>query len=346
MRPKEYCMLFTVFLFVSSVIAQDKCTETISSYEVSYENQYYTLGRIESNKSKGFNYCYYLRIPKAVSTLNKNYLLVCTTATGKPNDDINFHDSRVKNACKNSWESQIASKLGVPLLMPVFERSRSNSKYYTHVLDRDVMLIKKGKNNMARLDLQLLAMISDAQELLYQKGIITEKKIILAGFSASGYFANRFTFMHPDIVKAVATGGIGGMPMLPLSIFEKKKLLYPIGVYDIKKITGEDFNEDEYEMIPQLIFMGELDTNDMFQISDNPEDQCVYQVNNQFGKEVSNRWEKTRKILEGTACNIQTITYIGVEHTVNLGIIDDIVSFFKINSGEKYEPLIPSIPYR
>ncbi len=90
----------------------------------------------------------------------------------------------------------MAEKLKYPLLVPVFPRSHTDWKTYTHALDRDV--ICKRNSPLERIDLQLLAMIKDAKTKLASSGYPTKDKFLMTGFSASGTFVNRFALIHPD----------------------------------------------------------------------------------------------------------------------------------------------------
>jgi pimeloyl-ACP methyl ester carboxylesterase len=95
-------------------------------------------------------------------------------------------------------------ELRQPLLIPVFDRPESIPTIYTHALDSDTMALTSGP--LARVDLQLLAMVDHAGSILSSAGISTEDDILLFGFSVSGTFANRFAALHPRRVHAVASG--------------------------------------------------------------------------------------------------------------------------------------------
>ncbi len=75
-------------------------------------------------------------------------------------------------------------------------------------LDRDVMVADTPE--LKRLDLQLLAMIADAKSILTSLQIEVEPKFLMTGFSASATFTNRFSFLHPETIKALAIGGLTG----------------------------------------------------------------------------------------------------------------------------------------
>lgn len=205
------------------------------------ENLYGTTQtiRIDPQPELGFFYPYYLYIPDNTRTDTSVYMLVEPNNTGTRTDDFTIHEQKAKSALEKGYPNRIASRIGIPLLMPVFPRLASQPLLYTHSLDRDSLLVKEG--SLLRIDLQLIAMIHHAQKLLGEKGLMIQDKVLLDGFSGSGQFVNRFAFLHPDYVKAVACGGMNGKPMLPFAELEREKLIYPIGVYDLKELTGDQF---------------------------------------------------------------------------------------------------------
>jgi len=76
---------------------------------------------------------------------------------------------------------------------------------YTQALDRNSLRADLPPD-LLRIDLQLIAMIEDARERLLPMGMHTDVKVFMWGFSATGMFVNRFTLLHPERVKAVASG--------------------------------------------------------------------------------------------------------------------------------------------
>ncbi|MBL4703574.1 MAG: hypothetical protein JKY54_03575, partial [Flavobacteriales bacterium] len=170
---------------------------------------------IESDSSKGFNNSFLLFIPKGTLQNKLTYLLVEPNNTGVASDSIEVHQkSAIALASVSSVGNNISTNLKIPLLVPVFPRPDSKPLVYTHALDRDVIFEKD--ENLERLDLQLIAMIKNAQEVLKENGTLVHDQIFMNGFSASATFTNRFLFIHPEMVKAAAMGGLNGELMLPL----------------------------------------------------------------------------------------------------------------------------------
>ena len=289
---------------------------------------------VEANPEKGFNYEYYLCIPKGVEKSKIKYLLVEPNNTGMVSDNHDIHVKKVENLIRRGHPKRIASALTVPLLIPVFDRPE-NWKNYTHSLDSDTLKINKGQ--LARIDLQLISMISDAQNRLGKKGLVLEEKIIMHGFSASGSFANRFTALHPEKVKVVVSGGVNCMPIIPSEKWDGIELPFHIGVANIDEIAGIRFNLEEYKKVAQYIYMGEIDDNDTLPFNDafnEDERQIVIKI---LGSEMKKRWEKSKEIYNQFGIPAQMVMYKGVGHTITPEVENDIINFFRLNVGDRID---------
>ncbi len=287
------------------------------------------LLNIEANPKKGFNFNYYLYIPKNIDKHKIKYLLVEPNNAGRVSDEHEEHDKDALRLIKIGKTRKIADKLKLPLLVPVFDRPRSEWRMYTHALDRDTLMKNNGK--FARIDLQLNSMIYDAQKRLKKMKMMVDDKVLLNGFSASGSFVNRYTVLHPNKVKAVASGGINCMPILPVPTLEGKNLIYPIGVYDIKDIADIEFNIDDYKKVPQYIYMGNLDDNDTLHYDDAFNDEERQLIIKILSEDMIRRWKKSKLVYKQLDVNAQMIMYEGVRHEVNNKMLDDLVDFFKDN---------------
>ena len=291
------------------------------------------LIEIEAKPQQGFNYGYYLYIPGGLRESKIKYLLVEPNNTGRASDDSLIHKEEAKELIKYGVGNYISKKLKIPLLVPLFDRPMSNVKMYTHSLDSDTL--KNNEGQLARIDLQLINMIKDAKSRLLEKNIYVKDKVFLYGFSASGTFTNRFTALHPKIVKAVSSGGVNSMPIIPAKEWKGKELPYHVGIANIKEITGIEFNLEEYKRVAQFIFMGEMDENDTLPYSDafNPDERII--VKEVLGKEMKDRWEKSKKIYKYFNIPAHMVMYEGIGHSVTSEMKKDLVKFFRLNSGSK-----------
>lgn len=320
------------------------------------------LIEVGKNPEKGFHWNYYLYIPKNISSSqSSNYLkhmLVQPNNTGTFTDDIDIHDEAAK---KTAESNPLAQELGIPILVPVFSRPRTIKNvqdkgymYYTHSLDRQTLSLEIKKYK--RLDRQLVAMIEHAQDLLAQRKIQLKDKVFMFGYSAAGTFTNRFITLHPEKVQAIAAGGICGLPTLPLEKINNKELYYPVGVYDIKELTGSEFNFAAYKKIPQYLFMGNEDTNDTLPYPapyNEWEKEIIKEVFNtepipikrqsdkEYAQILIKRFNKAKEFYEQEEIPAQFVLYEGIGHRLTPKIIEDVVRFFKNNADNKLDKILP-----
>lgn len=274
---------------------------------------------------KGFHYPYILRIPK---TADASRLLVEPNNTGKVADDFSVHEQAALDLSRRAVGAFVATKLRIPLLVPIFPRREKEWQIYTHMLDRDVMSLQDGP--LRRLDLQLLAMIDDAQSRLHAFGRPVAKKVLLTGFSASGTFANRFTLMHPERVHAVATGGLNGLLMIPAPTLDSVALPYPLGTSDFEAVTGSRFDESAWRRVPQFIYMGAKDDNDAVQFDDGySADEKALVVRILGEKMQPDRWQRVQELYRQAGANAMFRTYAHMGHGTDRTINEEITEFFR-----------------
>lgn len=175
-------------------------------------------------------------------------------------------------------------------------------------------------------------MIDDLKEKLKDENFVVNDKVLMSGFSASGSFVNRFTVLHPEIVRAVAAGGVNCMPIIPEAEWEDRKLIYPIGIYDMKDISDIEFNIEEYKKVSQYIYMGNLDDNDTLPYDDAFSEEERELIIDFLGITMHERWEKSKDIYEQLGIPAEMVMYDGIGHEINDEIIVDIVKFFRENT--------------
>src|SRR5215831_16159497 len=267
-----------------------------------------TLIEVPASESSGFFFPYYLYIPKNLSRSKPVRVLIEPNNTGQATDDFEIHRASAKRYATVGDVRRLADRLQTPLLVPVFPRPRAQWKIYTHHLDRDTMRLTEG--SLARIDLQLLAMIRHARQSLTEAGIETRPKVFMHGFSASAGFVNRFATIHPTEVRAIAAGAINALPMYPVESYQDTKLSFPLGTADIKSLTGADFDSKPYSQVAQFLYMGYLDRNDTFPFGDAWDDDEREIIAKLFGKEMMpDRWERAQQIVASLKLPIQTVTY-------------------------------------
>ncbi|HHO47755.1 MAG TPA: hypothetical protein ENN06_04780 [Desulfobacteraceae bacterium] len=308
----------------------------------------YRLLKIPENPAKGFHWPYYLSIPRSLGS--RAVLLVETNNTGTVSDDQNVHDQAALDLVK--WRSSFAVDLDVPLLVPTFPRPLGSSvdpplwRIYTHALDRDSLTTTVA--GLERIDLQLVAMIRDAQERLRAMGKVVDRKIFINGYSASGSFANRFTLLHPEIVKAAASGSSGGWPTVPVSTWKGETLNYPVGIADLNSLVGQPLNLTALRSVPQYIYVGDKDENDAVDFSDGFDDVDREIIDKLFGDGIPyifERWPHAEAIFRSVNCNTQFVIYPDVAHTITPAMFEDLRRFFASHKFDEEQPApVPSGP--
>jgi hypothetical protein len=278
---------------------------------------------------RGFQHPYVLFLPKRVEGGPPQYLLVEPNNTGRPDDDFEVHrTAAIRLARDSSVGNFVAVRLGIPLLVPVFPRPSSIEDVYTHSLDRDTILIREGA--LIRIDKQLIAMAEDARGRLAALGRPVNAKLLLNGFSASGLFSNRFTFLHPDIVAAAAFGGLNGFIMVPASDIGGHALKFPLGLADFEEVAGYPFDREAYSRVPQFAYMGEKDQNDAVLHDDTysaEERTLVFEL---FGRTMMpDRWNAVQAVYRQQKLPIAFKTYPGIPHGTNGAMNSEIAEFFR-----------------
>ena len=294
--------------------------------------------QVDAQPEKGFNYPYLIRIPSKLRYTNA-HLLVEPNNTGTATDDYSVHITSAQKLISISYPSQISEQLQLPLLIPVFPRPRTEWRCYIHALDDDCL--KVNDKSYKRVDLQLIAMIKDAQALLKNNQYPVADQVIMHGFSASGTFVNRFAVLHPVMVRACAAGGVNAIPILPIAELTGNKLYYPIGISDVDALVGNSFDAEAYQQVSQFIYMGDFDRNDATLYRDAFSLEQSQLVHKLLGKEMPDRWKKVQRLFGELEINAQLVTYNATGHEIRKETIDDIVKFLSINLARERKTIKP-----
>lgn len=257
----------------------------------------------------GFNYGYVIYIP---NTICKDATLIVEGS------NVPLTKTTIEAANELVYEKAInpmlpiytiATQLGLPILYPLFPRYyNGNETIYNHMLSSNSLDKNLKEKSLERVDLQLINMIKDCKEVLLQKGINIDDKIIIDGFSTSAKFANRFTLLHPEIVKLCIAGGISGALTLPIETINNEKLLWPVGIGNLKELNDIEVNIEEFKKVPQFYYMGLKDNNDPFQKEDKEigiiEDNEMEQMHKILGKNmVEERWPTSMNFYKDLGIN-------------------------------------------
>ncbi|MEZ4698905.1 MAG: hypothetical protein R2834_01135 [Rhodothermales bacterium] len=279
----------------------------------------------EPDPSAGYHAAFFLYVsPEARSKADHGeplVLLVQPNNSGITSDDPAVHR-------RDAWwmgleRKRIADELGVALLVPAFIRPATDWQIYTHAIDRDALTTDR--EDLKRLDLQLIAMIDRARAYLKDAGYDSAERVLIQGFSASGMFANRFTALHPDRVMAAAAGSPGGWPLAPVATWQGEPLNYPAGVADIGKLVGAPFDSTGFAAVPQLLYMGGEDDNDSVDFRDGWDEDAAMQLDRLFGNTPLSRWPHSEVLYHQAGADVRFVLVEGVGHdrkaTEDLGLM-------------------------
>jgi dienelactone hydrolase len=264
----------------------------------------------EHAPAPGFSWPYLLLAPRSADATT---LLVLPNNTGFLSEDPEL--LRASATCELAREVAMADRLGVAVLVPMFPRT---AEVYTHALSRDALTTKTP--SIARVDLQLIAMIDHARSILGKK---IRPRVLMTGFSASGSFAARFTMLHPERVLAAAIGSPGGWPLAPSGAWT-----YPVGISDVSALTGAKVDIPALRKVSLFLFIGDQDENDSvpFRDSFTADDEAL--VMKQFGKTPVARWDAARGLYEAAKLRATFKIYPGVAHQISPDMARDVEAAF------------------
>ena len=285
---------------------------------------------IPANPGNGFNWPYLLYVPSKTSG---RHILVVPNNTGNIYNDFSVHEKSAQNTMYSriAW----AHKLEVPLLVPIFPRfdDDSDGTIASQYLGRGTLETywQNKYPDLAREDLQMIAMVDDAIIRLKSIGIEVDKKIFIEGYSASAMFASRFTILHPDRVQAAAFGG-DGWTIVPTGKWENLYLPYPYGTGDIESLTGEPFNLDEFKRVAIYSYMGELDNNGWafpWYIGEGYNQSSYYSsFKTIFGSTAQEMSDSANQIYQAMDCLANFVVYKNQDHESAFTHENDIKEFF------------------
>jgi len=267
-------------------------------------------------------------IPKILDK-NKKVRIVVTGMNGNliTNDYQDIIDETIKVFKKHTG---IVNGSNLVYICPVIKR---NKEPYLYEISLNKKTLEMGYfKKYQRADYNLIEVIKILKNSLYSLGILYEDKVIIEGFSASATFAQRFSLLHPEYVYAIIVGQCGGSLTLPFEKLEDKNLQWPLGIYDIKKYINSNFNEEDYSLIHQYIYIGSYDINNsMVEIgnNDNFSNIEIEYLDSKFGNNDPERLKMQTSLLVKKFTNIEFKIYNGMRHTQNNAVINDIWKYIQ-----------------
>ena len=302
------------------IIANSIKNQKDVNIEVSINETIYDVCFNSSMPDKGINMPSIIAIPKS-KRINNQIIL----------ESNNLETDNLERLLEQASETgkslaRLTSDFPAPIIIPILPSFRSGP--YFQQLSRECFELDSNNPNY-RIDKQIVRLINVTKEYLLNKyGIKAEDKILLNGYSSSGVFAQRFTFIHPELVDTACIGGASGSIPLP-----SDKIGYPIGIKDYDQLFGKSFDFKNYSKIKFRYYVGELETSrkseDRYEEHGNPapmHDMSYFDrsVPKEVGKiqrrtlgiELLSRAEKTVDYLRKNGINILH-TVIPVRHHNN-----------------------------
>ena len=193
-----------------------------------------------------------------------------------------------------------------------------------------------------RPDLKVNNILSELHNNLTDAGYTPAEKILVAGFSAGGMWANRYTLLHPERVLAAAMGQAGGWLAMPLPEYNGTILNWPMGLHNFNGLTGDNYNKTEIlKDVPQLIYIGELDTSSTYCNEGYPYCDNI----TIWGTTDPERIENQYNYLEIHDYNVQFKLYEGYGHTYNYIVKNDVLDFFDSIIHSEGDGIIPGFGF-
>lgn len=330
--------------------------------------------KVPAMPEKGFNWPYYLRIPsneyKEANKGSKKYLLIDTPNGGTTNLKSSEKHTLDTLFYRHQYSVEVAEVLHIPMLMPAypvanvyFEQNQERYMTDEHAFEREISRLHisladsllnekltkgyeaKGLNvnDYIKLDEQLIAMFNHAVEYLNKYGHNMEtEKMFLCGYSATGTFNDRFTILHPEKVKAVASGATLDNMVIPLKSYKNENLIFPIGISDYKEIAGKEFNMEKHNEVAKLYYMGKDDDNNLVEYGyyDCYSDFERNMIIKLWGYDVLPRAQALTKLYGESGGKGMFVLDKDIKHSVSDIMRDYMVDFFKANRDSK-APVYP-----
>ena len=316
-----------------------------------------TVKYIFPDEEDDFNLPYKLTLPDySVKRTTKRPIFVRESQRGPENEPGSIEEliSLSKQSPLLYLESYMLEILELPTLVPLFPSAPNDQSEEVNALqlpsyredDREenwegwtLDSIVEGsefaEEDLTRVDRQLVAMIDDAKNRLNSEPYEVTEGVHMYGFSAGSTFASRFAFLHPSYVDAYAAGGSAVLP-LPMDTYETEdgeeyNIPYPVGTDDYEKLTGGEFDNEEWKSIDKFIFIGNEDNpkGDGLPTGSPTDPELVGKVH---GTSRRSRFNTVRDVYNSTNTNATFQIYEGVGHSINAAMDDGLKQFFDDNT--------------
>jgi hypothetical protein len=122
--------------------------------------------------------------------------------------------------------------------------------------------------------------------------------------------------------------------LAPLTEFKEKSLPFPVGIADVKELSGKEVDLKAVKDVRFLFFIGDKDENDSVPFRDSFSEEDEKLIFEFFGKTPVSRWPKAEELYKKAGLSVVFKTYPGVAHETPAAVREDVIEFFNgIRSG-------------
>jgi len=274
-------------------------------------------------------YSWYSYYPRTASGKDKIVICVWPHGGGTPSENYTDHEMRAAN--QFGWLRRHSEQYQMPVVVVAMPRVK---RLYVHSLHPETFTTKE--EMLRRPDLKLIdAVWNQYIPLMRKASLDVDEKVLMMGYSSVGMFAHRFTMLHPAKVMAVWLGGEAPAP-LPASELDGQPLDYPLGVRNLRELTGQPFDFETYRRIPHFICVGENDANpqnDTTTYTDIFTDQQRLLIRSRFGATNPERIRFFYEYLRQAGVPAEFQLYSGIGHQFTDQLATDAFNFLKAKSA-------------
>jgi len=215
-------------------------------------------GKIQFHeRNENIKYNWFSFLPTNIIKEEPLYIWINNANAAVP--PIDDYDEFTDHASGWAWFSkELAEEYHLVSLVPVLPRPKTNH-VYTVAYDWKVFL--PSSDPFVQHPEQVInLMIDQLIEELSHDGYNIQPKVFIEGYSAGCMFAQRFTILHPERIKAMAGGQCGGSLVMPFGEIDGEEIDWPLGINDFDSLIGFEFNEKDFRNVPHFIYIGNKDT--------------------------------------------------------------------------------------
>lgn len=301
-----------VFLLLAVMYTMSSCTTfDTTDPQQAIEYQPGTVSRNQMGETD-----WYVWVPNDVDKQDVRQVFLSAEYDGS--EDYEMASNSARRRC-GEWAGELQGS-GYVVVTPVFPRDYELG-YYPQGINY-YSLRSSTPDAYRRPDVTVNAIVDQLILQLRSDGYPVQSKMLLAGYSAGGMFANRYTVLHPERVRAVAIGQSGGMLTMPMSKYNGVTLHWPMGVADLSQLIGASYTKRSLlQEVSQFVFVGTDDQADYAEFYPNADDLAIW------GSNSAERLRTQTELLQSIGYNVTFRQYRHSGHSFTRDMRDDVNDF-------------------